>query len=115
MTTDVVVLFVGRLVPEKRPDIFADVVKRLAAEGRGLRFKALVVGAGPYQDEMKALPNTTCLGWVGGAELAVAYASSDIFLFPSSVETFGNVTLEAAASGLAPCGGWWLFRPSRSR
>jgi len=98
---DVVVLFVGRLVPEKRPDIFADVVKRLAAEGRGLRFKALVVGAGPYQDEMKALPNTTCLGWVGGAELAVAYASSDIFLFPSSVETFGNVTLEAAASGLA--------------
>jgi len=97
-TDDVVVAWVGRLVPEKRPDIFAYVVRRLAAEG--IPFKALVVGAGPCEGEMKSLPNTTFAGWVTGDELAVAYASSDVFLFPSAVETFGNVTLEAAASGV---------------
>mmetsp|Transcript_34507 Transcript_34507/g.38650 ORF Transcript_34507/g.38650 Transcript_34507/m.38650 type:complete len:802 (+) Transcript_34507:95-2500(+) len=95
---DVVVIWVGRLVPEKRPDIFAYVVRRLAKEG--VPFKALVVGAGPYEDDMKLLPNTSFTGWISGNELSVAYASSDIFLFPSAVETFGNVTLEAAASGL---------------
>mmetsp|Transcript_1053 Transcript_1053/g.2336 ORF Transcript_1053/g.2336 Transcript_1053/m.2336 type:complete len:721 (-) Transcript_1053:276-2438(-) len=95
---DVVVTWVGRLVPEKRPDIFANVVRRLTEEGHS--FKALVVGAGPCEGEIKSLPNTTFAGWVTGEELAVAYASSDIFLFPSAVETFGNVTLEAAASGL---------------
>lgn len=95
---DVVLTWVGRLVPEKRPDIFAYVVRRLASEG--VPFKALIVGAGPSENEMKSLPNTTFAGWATGDELAVAYASSDVFLFPSSVETFGNVTLEAAASGL---------------
>ena len=95
---DVVVTWVGRLVPEKRTDIFAQVIRRLAKEG--IPFKALVVGAGPNEAEMKSLPNTSFAGWISGDELAVAYASSDIFLFPSAVETFGNVTLEAAASGL---------------
>lgn len=95
---DVVVTWVGRLVPEKRPDIFAYVVRRLAREG--IPFKALIVGAGPSENEMKSLPNTVFAGWASGDELAVAYASSDVFLFPSAVETFGNVTLEAAASGL---------------
>lgn len=95
---DVVVTWVGRLVAEKRPDIFAYVIRRLNDEG--INFKCLVVGAGPCEDEMKSLPNTTFVGWVNGDELAVAYASSDVFLFPSAVETFGNVTLEAAASGL---------------
>jgi len=95
---DVIVTWVGRLVPEKRPDIFAYVVRRLTDEG--INFKALVVGAGPCEGDIKSLPNTTFAGWVAGDELAVVYASSDVFLFPSAVETFGNVTLEAAASGL---------------
>eukprot|EP00339_Tiarina_fusa_P021638 CAMPEP_0117003400 /NCGR_PEP_ID=MMETSP0472-20121206/4728_1 /TAXON_ID=693140 ORGANISM="Tiarina fusus, Strain LIS" /NCGR_SAMPLE_ID=MMETSP0472 /ASSEMBLY_ACC=CAM_ASM_000603 /LENGTH=646 /DNA_ID=CAMNT_0004704027 /DNA_START=61 /DNA_END=2001 /DNA_ORIENTATION=- len=95
---DVVLCWVGRLVPEKRPDIFCDVVRRLHA--RNIPFKALVVGAGPIEDEVKALPNTVFAGWMNGEELSVAYASCDVFLFPSAVETFGNVTLEAAASGL---------------
>eukprot|EP00529_Nitzschia_sp_RCC80_P014119 CAMPEP_0113506438 /NCGR_PEP_ID=MMETSP0014_2-20120614/35902_1 /TAXON_ID=2857 /ORGANISM="Nitzschia sp." /LENGTH=719 /DNA_ID=CAMNT_0000401921 /DNA_START=319 /DNA_END=2478 /DNA_ORIENTATION=+ /assembly_acc=CAM_ASM_000159 len=95
---DVVLLWCGRLVPEKRPDIFGYVVKRLAKEG--VPFKALVVGAGPCEDEIKSLPNTTFAGWMSGDDLAIAYASSDVFLFPSAVETFGNVTLEAASSGL---------------
>lgn len=95
---DVVICWVGRLVQEKRPDIFADVVRRLHA--KNIPFKALVIGAGPVEDQMKSLPNTVFAGWMGGDELATAYASCDIFLFPSAVETFGNVTLEAAASGL---------------
>ena len=52
------------------------------------------------EEEILALPNTKFLGWLSGDALKVAYASSDVFLFPSAVETFGNVTLEAAASGL---------------
>jgi phosphatidylinositol alpha 1,6-mannosyltransferase len=93
-----VVVWVGRLVPEKRVDIFADTVRRLAA--LNVPFHAVVVGAGPAEEEIKALPHTTFKGWMNASQLAVAYASSDVFLFPSSVETFGNVTLEAMASGL---------------
>lgn len=96
---EVVFLFVGRLVHEKRPDIFANVMRRLSKED--IRFKALVVGAGPYESEMNKLPNTICVGWLSNIDdLATAYASSDIFLFPGALETFGNVTMEAAASGL---------------
>lgn len=94
----VVVCWVGRLVAEKRPDIFAYVVKELAA--RRIDFCAVVIGAGPGEEEILALPKTKFLGWLSGDSLKVAYASSDVFLFPSAVETFGNVTLEAAASGL---------------
>ena len=95
---DVVVMWCGRLVPEKRPDIFCKVVRRL--HERKIPFKALVVGQGPVEEEVKNLPNTVFAGWMTGDELAIAYASCDVFLFPSAVETFGNVTLEAAASGL---------------
>jgi phosphatidylinositol alpha 1,6-mannosyltransferase len=93
-----VICWVGRLVAEKRPDIFANVCRRLHA--RGENFHALVIGSGPVEEEFKTLPNTTFCGWMNADQLSVAYASSDIFLFPSAVETFGNVTLEAAASGL---------------
>jgi hypothetical protein len=58
------------------------------------------VGRGTNEEQLKNLPNSTFCGWLDGEQLSTAYASSDIFLFPSSVETFGNVTLEAAASGL---------------
>lgn len=95
---DVVLLWVSRLVPEKRPDIFARVVQRLYQ--RGVSFRALVIGAGPCEDQVKSLPNTTFCGWMNEDQLSVAYASADVFLFPSAVETFGLVTLEAAASGL---------------
>jgi glycosyltransferase involved in cell wall biosynthesis len=93
-----VVLYVGRVVPEKRPDIVANVIKRLTAQN--VTFRCVIVGAGPADNVFKNLPHTHLLGWLSGDELTEAYASSDIFLFPSSVETFGNVTLEAAASGL---------------
>lgn len=95
--TDVVVIWVGRLVPEKRPDIWMECLSRFEQEG--LPVKGLVVGHGTYEATLADMSNVTCTGWLSGVGLAEAYASADIFLFPSAVETFGNVTLEASASG----------------
>jgi hypothetical protein len=95
--TDILILWVGRIVPEKRPDIWMNVVQRLAQEG--LPVKGLVVGHGTYEATLAEIPNVVCAGWLAGVGLAEAYASADILLFPSDVETFGNVTLEALAAG----------------
>ncbi len=98
-TSEVVVSFVSRLVWEKGLDVYADVIERL--EAQGVPHRSLVVGDGPARQELEErLPNTTFTGFLEGDELAHAYASSDLFLFPSDTETFGNVTLEAMASGL---------------
>ncbi len=97
---DIVILWVGRLVPEKHPDIWMSCVKRLQDEG--IHVKAMIVGQGTYESELTELKDVISCGWLSGEALAEAYASADILLFPSDVETFGNVTLEALASGL--CG-----------
>ena len=96
---EVVVAFVSRLVWEKGLDAYAEVVERL--ERQHVPHHSLVVGDGPAREDLEArLPNTTFTGFLEGDALAQAYASSDLFLFPSDTETFGNVTLEAMASGL---------------
>ena len=96
---DVVVTFVSRLVKEKSLDVYAGAVKRLQASGAGVR--ALVVGSGPEREAMEAeMPRAVFTGHLGHGEIETAYASSDVFLFPSETETFGNVTLEAMACGL---------------
>lgn len=96
---EVVVAFVSRLVREKGLDVYADVIRRL--ERQEVPHRSLVVGDGPARRDLQArLPNTTFTGFLEGDELARAYASADLFLFPSDTETFGNVTLEAMASGL---------------
>jgi len=98
---EVVVTFVSRLVWEKSLDVYADVIEGL--EAQGLRHRALIVGDGPAREELaERLTNALFVGYQKGEDLARAYASSDVFLFPSETETFGNVTLEAMASGL-PC------------
>ena len=96
---DIVITFVSRLVVEKGLDVFADVMKQLKAGGEPVR--CLVVGEGPAREMLEeAVPRAVFLGHQEGDDLARAYASSDIFLFPSETETFGNVTLEAMASGV---------------
>jgi len=97
--TDVVVAFVGRLVLEKGLECFARVMDRLAASGAPAR--PLIVGDGPERRWMaERLPDAVFTGFLEGADLARAYASSDVFFNPSRTETFGNVTLEAMASRL---------------
>ena len=96
---DVVILFVGRLVLEKGLDTFADTLAEL--DRRGVSYKALFVGDGPARSWIEAhAPQGIFVGFQGGEALARAYASADIMFNPSSTETFGNVTLEAMASGL---------------
>jgi len=98
---DIVVTFVSRLVWEKNLELFADVVQDV--QKTEPKLKALVVGDGPAMTGLKQMmPNAAYLGFLKGEELSSAYANSDIFFFPSDTETFGNVTLEAMASGL-PC------------
>ena len=96
---EVVVAFVSRLVPEKGLDVFVRAIRQL--EQQQVPHRSLVVGDGPARNELEAqLPHTVFTGFLRGEELATAYASSDLFLFPSDTETFGKVTIEAMASGL---------------
>jgi glycosyltransferase involved in cell wall biosynthesis len=96
-----VVAFVSRLVREKELDTVAATLQRL--EALGVAHRGLIVGHGPERGRLeKQLPRAVFTGFLEGEALAEAYAASDVFLFPSETETFGNVTLEAMASGL-PC------------
>ena len=96
---DVAIAFLGRLVMEKGLHMFADTMAELRA--RGVRHKVLVIGDGPARGWFeKALPDAIFAGFQTGADLGRALASADIFFNPSVTETFGNVTLEAMASGL---------------
>lgn len=96
---EAVILFVGRLVLEKGLDTFSDTLACLTA--MGVRHRALIVGDGPARSWIEErAPQAVYTGFLKGEQLARAYASSDVMFNPSSTETFGNVTLEAMASGL---------------
>jgi phosphatidylinositol alpha 1,6-mannosyltransferase len=95
---ELVILHVSRLVREKRLDTLTAALKQITVP-----HKVVIVGDGPDRGfAEKGLPDAIFTGFQGGEALATAYASSDIFVFPSDSESFGNVTLEAMASGL-PC------------
>ncbi len=96
---DVVVLFFGRLVVEKGVEDFIQIVRQVQAQG--IQAKPLAVGAGPAEKAFAALPDALLTGHLDGAELARAIASADILIHCSNTEAFGNVVLEAMASGLA--------------
>lgn len=96
----VVAIYVGRLAPEKNLDLAADSFARLRHAYPNARM--VWVGDGPARARMQRLyPEHHFAGAQTGEALAAYYASADVFLFPSLTETFGNVVLEAMASGLA--------------
>ena len=96
---EVRLLYVGRISREKDLDLLAAAYRRLRDEG--LPIQLFVVGHGPYSEAFaKSLPEAFFIGYLRGKELAAAYASADVFVFPSTTDTFGNVILEAQASGL---------------
>ncbi|MDJ0809527.1 MAG: glycosyltransferase, partial [Desulfobacterales bacterium] len=94
-------LYVGRISKEKNLDLLAEVYRDLCA--RKDKIHLVVVGDGPYLADMQtALSGLPCTftGVLKGFALEAVYASSDLFVFPSATDTFGNVILEAQASGL---------------
>jgi glycosyltransferase involved in cell wall biosynthesis len=98
---DLKFLYVGRVSKEKKLPFLVEMFKALLRMRPNLHL--VVVGDGPYLKEMKSslkgLP-VTFTGYLEGEDLPQAYASSDVFVFPSTTDTFGNVVLEAQASGL---------------
>ena len=95
-----VLIYVGRLAAEKNLTTIFDAYQ--SAKRIEPNTKLVLVGDGPLRDElMTEHPEVIFPGFQKGRELAEHYASGDIFLFASQTETFGNVTLEAMASGLA--------------
>jgi len=100
-----VFLYVGRVSPEKDLDILIDAYRQVYNKYRD-KIVLIITGEGPYLDKCKNnFPKDTIFtGFKKGKELAQIYASSDIFVFPSSTETFGNVVLEAMASGIPVIG-----------
>lgn len=96
-----IILCVCRLTWEKDLRTLA-IVYNLLRERKN-NFSMVVAGDGPARQKLESLMlGAKFLRHVDGPELSKVYASSDIFLFPSSTETFGNVTIEAMASGLVP-------------
>jgi phosphatidylinositol alpha 1,6-mannosyltransferase len=98
--TDFVIGYVGRIRPEKNVRLLAEMEQQLRAAGvRDYRF--LIVGTGSERDWLAAnMKQADFPGVLSGVSLAEAYASMDVFAFPSETDTFGNVVVEAAASGV---------------
>ena len=95
-----VALYVGRLAPEKNLPVVLQAFSAMKTVCGDARL--VLVGDGPERSALQAAhPEFIFAGMRTGDDLAMHYASGDIFLFPSITETFGNVTVEAMASGLA--------------
>jgi glycosyltransferase involved in cell wall biosynthesis/predicted metal-dependent phosphoesterase TrpH len=94
------ILYVGRISREKGVDLLADAY--LEAHQRDRRLHLVLAGRGPEEEDLRKRlgARATFLGWLEGDELANTYASADLLVFPSTTDTFGQVILEAQASGL---------------
>ncbi|MDY6904511.1 MAG: glycosyltransferase [Thermodesulfobacteriota bacterium] len=94
-------LYVGRVSQEKNMHQLVNIFNAVSDAFPGVHL--IVVGDGPYMAEMKAAlagRPVVFTGYLEGDDLSEAYAGSDIFIFPSTTDTFGNVVLEAQASGV---------------
>lgn len=92
-------LYVGRVSREKDLDVLVQSFRDLRNDN--LPVQLSIVGHGPYSKALEEqLPDACFTGYLTGEELARAYASADIFVFPSTTDTFGNVIIEAQAAGL---------------
>jgi len=124
---DINVLYAGRLTREKGVELLAE--SFLGAHAQDGRLHLVLAGGGPEEELLRERlgQRATFLGWLEGDALARAYASADVFLFASTTDTFGQVILEAQASGLpvvaaaegGPCdlvedGVNGLLRPARA-
>ncbi|MBX8541735.1 glycosyltransferase family 1 protein [Pseudomonas cichorii] len=98
---DTALLHVGRLAPEKNLGLLKTCFEALKESHPRRNLKLIVVGDGPQRAALEQqIPDAIFCGTQRGESLAAHYASGDLFLFPSLTETFGNVVLEALASGL---------------
>ena len=97
---DLLVTYIGRIAREKNLELLLRAWETLVGSRGGAQL--VFVGRGPLEDEIRRreLPGVHVTGLMTGRELAEAYASADIFTFPSPTETFGNSLLEAMGSGL---------------
>lgn len=99
------VIYVGRMSLEKNLDQLAPIMRKVREQIPGARLA--MVGSGPQIDELKKMMDpayTTFTGYMSGADLAAAFASGDVFAFPSTTETLGLVALESFASGVPVVG-----------
>jgi glycosyltransferase involved in cell wall biosynthesis len=97
----IVFLYVGRVSKEKNVERLLDVFLQLREHG--IPAGLAIVGDGPERERLQERyqhPSILFTGFLGGRRLATAYASADVFVFPSTTDTFGNAVLEAQASGL---------------
>jgi len=95
-----VILFAGRFAPFKDLDVFVQVYKLFNMNHLGETVFVLA-GDGPLKEKlMEEMPKAIFTGYLPPRELGAAYASADVFLFPSTTETLGNVVQEALSSGL---------------
>jgi glycosyltransferase involved in cell wall biosynthesis len=94
------VMYAGRLTKEKGAHLLVDAF--LEAYDRNPKLHLVLAGGGPEEELVRERlgDRATMLGWIDGEEYARAYASADVFLFASCTDTFGQVILEAQASGL---------------
>lgn len=98
---DIAIVYVGRLAPEKNLALLSTSFQALQRAHPQQRLKLILVGDGPQRASLQQqLPDAIFCGLQCGEALAAHYASGDVFMFPSLSETFGNVVLEALASGL---------------
>lgn len=98
---DPLIVYVGRVSKEKNLDQLIEPMRRLP------QARLAIVGSGPNRDQLEkqfAGTNTVFTGYLSGPQLAAAYATADVFAFPSQSETLGLVALEAFASGVPVVG-----------